>query len=68
MKLEVIRGRPKEKWLDATESNIRIAGVSVDDVGDRVKCRFRTWMADPRQLGESRERRKNMYLSLRGYS
>jgi len=39
------RGRPK-KWLDAIRCDMRTIGVCVDDVGFRVKWRFRTQVAD----------------------
>jgi len=44
------RGNPKKKWLDAIECDMRTAGVGVDDVGDRVKWRFRTQVADPKYV------------------
>jgi len=42
------RGRPKKKWLNAIGCDVRTAGECVDDVGDRVKWRFRTQVADPK--------------------
>jgi len=41
------RGRPKKKWLDAIECDMKIAGVCVDDMGDRVKWKFKIQVADP---------------------
>jgi len=40
------RGRPKKKWLNWIEENIRTAGVCMNDVGDRVKRKLRTKVAD----------------------
>lgn len=37
-------GRPKNRWLDTI--NMRTAGVSIDDVIDRVKKRFRIRVPD----------------------
>jgi len=42
------RGRPKKKWLNRIEYNNRTAGVCVNNVGDRVKCRLRIKVADPK--------------------
>ena len=42
------RGRPKKRWLDGIESDMRIAGVTVRDVADRALWRCRTRVADPR--------------------
>ncbi|XP_050534488.1 uncharacterized protein LOC126901782 [Daktulosphaira vitifoliae] len=42
------RGRPKKRWKDANECDMRTADVSVDDVGDRVKWKFRIRMGDPK--------------------
>lgn len=33
-------------------SDMRFAGVKEEDVGDRVKWKFRTWVAYPKQWGE----------------
>jgi len=44
MNIEGKRGRrrPKKKWLDAIECDVRIAGVCVDDVENRVKWKWPT--------------------------
>lgn len=42
------RGRPKKRWRDAIECDLRTADVSVEDVGDRVKWKLRIRMADPK--------------------
>jgi len=42
------KGKIKEKWLNGIECDMRAAGVSVNDVGDRVKWRSRTRVADPK--------------------
>jgi len=52
------RGRPKKRWLDTIENNMRAVGVCVRDVENRNKRRFRTKMADPKKLGERRRRRR----------
>lgn len=38
----------KSGSYDAIESDMKIASVCVDNVGDRVKWRFKTWVADPK--------------------
>jgi len=48
MNVEGRRGRPKKKWLDAFECDMRTAGVCVDDVGGRVKCEGLAQVADPK--------------------
>lgn len=45
------RGRPKRRWLDAIMSGMRTAGVFVDVVGNRVKWRFKTRVANPKYIG-----------------
>lgn len=40
------RGRPKKRWLDAIGSDMRTVGTYINDVGDRVKWKFRTWVID----------------------
>jgi len=42
------KGRPKKKWLNGIKCDMRIAGVCVNDVGDRVEWRLRTKVADPK--------------------
>lgn len=34
--------KPKQKWIDGIEDDIKIAGVSVQDVGDCAICKCRT--------------------------
>lgn len=53
MNVEGRRGRrkPKKRWLDVTGCNMRTAVVCENDVGDRIKRRFRTRAADPKELG-----------------
>ena len=41
------RGRPKKRWIDGVESDMRIAGVRVRDVADRALWRCMTRVADP---------------------
>ncbi|KAL4135686.1 hypothetical protein QTP88_007282 [Uroleucon formosanum] len=36
------RGRPKKKWLENIEKDMRVVGVCIGDVKDRDKWRFRT--------------------------
>lgn len=38
------------------ENNIKIGGMCVDEVVDRVKWRFRIKVADSKQLGKRREK------------
>lgn len=54
MKVEGKRrgGKPKKKWLDAIDSYMETTGVCENDVGDYVKGRLRTRVADPKLLGE----------------
>jgi len=40
------RRRPKKKWLNGIECDMRTSGVCVNDVGNRVKWRLRTKVAD----------------------
>jgi len=41
------RGRTNKKWLDEIGCDMRIAGVCINYVGDRVKWRFRTQGGQP---------------------
>ncbi|KIH68269.1 hypothetical protein ANCDUO_01397 [Ancylostoma duodenale] len=43
------RGRPKTRWLDSIEDDMRFLKLSVDDVYDRRKWRNRTKNANPRR-------------------
>jgi len=40
------RKRPKKRWLDVTKSDIKRVAVSVDNMGNRVKWKLRTRVAD----------------------
>jgi len=40
VKGRIKRGRPKKKWLNTIEEDMRTTGVNVEDVGDRGKWRF----------------------------
>jgi hypothetical protein len=40
------RGRPKKRWLDTIEYDIRAIGVCVGDVENRDEWRFKTGMVD----------------------
>jgi len=52
--------RPKNKWLDAIRCDKWIADVCVDDVGDRVKWRFRTKITDLKYTRiKAKEKKKN---------
>jgi len=42
------RGRPKKKWLNRIECDMRTVVVYVNDMGDRVKWRLRTKVAVPK--------------------
>lgn len=42
------RRRPKKKWLNAIELDMRAAGVCMKDVRDSIKGRFKTKVADPK--------------------
>lgn len=39
--------RPKNRWLNAIESDMRTVGMCINYMKNRVKWSFRTWMADP---------------------
>jgi len=41
------RGRPKERWLDAIENDMRAVGVCVENVENRGKWRFKTKETNP---------------------
>ncbi|KIH44030.1 hypothetical protein ANCDUO_25956 [Ancylostoma duodenale] len=43
------RGRPKTRWLDRIEDDMRLLGLNVDDVFDQRKWHNRTRNADPRR-------------------
>jgi hypothetical protein len=40
--------RPKKRWLDTNENDIRAVGVYVGYVENRDECRFRTRVANPK--------------------
>lgn len=40
------RGRPKKKWLNTIECDMRTADLCIERVGDRVKRRFSTKVVD----------------------
>jgi len=46
--IEGRKGRPMKNWLNVIKCDMAIVGVCVDDVGDWVKWRFRTKVADPK--------------------
>jgi len=46
------RGRPKKKWLNGFECDMRTANVCVNDAVNQVKWRLRTRVADPKKLRE----------------
>lgn len=37
-------------WLNVIESNMRIVSVCIDNMEDRVKWKFKTWVAGSKQL------------------
>jgi len=42
------RGRPKKRWLETLENDMRAVGVCRGDVIDQIKWRCRTRVADPK--------------------
>jgi len=40
------RGRPKKRWLDTNENDMRTVGLCVEDVKNRDNWRFKTKVAD----------------------
>jgi len=48
MNIEERRGRPKKKWVNTIEDDIRTAGVCVVFVGDLAKWRFWIKVANPK--------------------
>jgi len=46
------RRRPKNRWLDMTENDMRAVGVCVGDMENQDKWLFRTKVADSKYLGE----------------
>jgi hypothetical protein len=56
------RGKSKNRKLDTIKYNMRVVGVCVGDVENRDQWRFRTNVADPKYVGESRGRRKKRLI------
>ena len=53
------RGRPKKRFMDAVRADMRVVGVSMEDVEDRAKWRRLIRCGDPeRELAERRRRRR----------
>ncbi|KAL4104536.1 hypothetical protein QTP88_019831 [Uroleucon formosanum] len=48
------RGRPKKRWLKNIKKDMRAVVVCIEDVKDRDKWRFRTRVADSKELGGRR--------------
>jgi hypothetical protein len=48
MNVEGKRGRPKNRWLDTIENEMRVISVLLGNVENRDNRRFRTRMADPK--------------------
>lgn len=48
----------EKKWLNAIEDGMKIAGLCVDDVEDRVKWRSRTLVAELKKFVEMRGSRR----------
>jgi hypothetical protein len=42
------RGKPKKRWLDMIEDDMRAISVSIGDVENRDEWKFRTMIADPK--------------------
>lgn len=47
------RGRPKTRWIDVVQKDLRHCQVSEDDVGDRAKWREKTRKADPTTIWDT---------------
>jgi len=45
------KNRPKKKWLNTIEEDMRIAGVCMVNVGDRAEWRFKTKVANSKYMG-----------------
>lgn len=53
------RARPKMRWLDVIEIDMKRDGVNVDeDAGDRVKTKSKIWVADTKQLEQKAKDQK----------
>lgn len=62
--------RPKKKWWYVIDSDMRITSVYLDDVGDHVKWKIRTWLADPKYLREREawEKKKKKKIKFFNYN
>ena len=61
------RGRPKKRFMDAVRADMRVVGVSMEDVEDRAKWRRLIRCGDPeRELAERRRRRRFSMLGWKG--
>jgi len=56
------RGRPKNKWLNVIECDMRTTSVCINDGGDRVKWRLRTKVTEPQKAGKIRRGRRSRYM------
>ncbi|KIH42787.1 hypothetical protein ANCDUO_27224 [Ancylostoma duodenale] len=52
------RGRPKTRWLDRIEDDMRLLGLNVDDMFERRKWRNRTRNADTPDAGKRARKKK----------
>lgn len=44
------RGRPKKRWFEVIECNMRMSGVCEKDAKNRGKWKLRSRVDDPKQL------------------
>lgn len=58
MNVEGKRGRPKKRWLDTIENDMRSFGMCIEDMENREKWMFRTKVADLKQLERRRRKKK----------
>jgi len=53
------RGRPKKRWFEFIEYDMRMTGDCEKDVKHRSKWKLRTRVVDPKQLGDKAKEKKN---------
>jgi len=57
------KGKTEKEAVGWIERDVKRAGVSIEDTGDRVKWKLRTRVADPKQLGDrARGQEKNVLI------